>query len=313
MPILLVDTEGTLIYYNEPAEVILDQRFDETGEMAGDEWAQRFALADEERKPIAPEDRPMMMAITERQARFAHGVDAMRQRRMAPRAHHRLAAHRRGRAVPRRDDDLLGGLRCRSRSGARAARSRHPSPRRPATAATRRASRSRGAKERCSCWTRAPASAASRATIARTRAARRHPAHPPAHGPHPGPRILRAALPSRHRGAHLGSGQRHVRACDARLMRYLSPPLFPVSLSDCCTSIVFHEVPCGEFDIGEFRICTALVCHPGPTVGYRIAGPRKRVLDLPAGPRAGAGRAALSRRCRAPGPRAARSPRTRTC
>ena len=66
MPILIVDTEGTLIFYNEPAEVILDQRFDETGEMAADAWTGRFAIADEARNPIAPEDRPMMMALSER-------------------------------------------------------------------------------------------------------------------------------------------------------------------------------------------------------------------------------------------------------
>jgi PAS domain-containing protein len=66
VPILLVDTAGTLIYYNEPAEVILDQRFEESGEMAADTWSGRFALADEERKPIAQEDRPLMMAISER-------------------------------------------------------------------------------------------------------------------------------------------------------------------------------------------------------------------------------------------------------
>ena len=66
MPILLVDTEGTLIFYNEPAEVILDQRFEESGEMAADTWSGRFALADEERKPIAQEDRPLMLAISER-------------------------------------------------------------------------------------------------------------------------------------------------------------------------------------------------------------------------------------------------------
>ncbi len=70
MPILIVDTEGTLIYYNEPAEVILDQRFDETGEMSADEWTGRFAIADEVRKPIAPEDRPLMMAISERMPVF---------------------------------------------------------------------------------------------------------------------------------------------------------------------------------------------------------------------------------------------------
>lgn len=66
MPILIVDTEGTLIYYNEPAEVILDQRFEETGEVPADEWTGRFAIENEERKPIAPEDRPMMMALSER-------------------------------------------------------------------------------------------------------------------------------------------------------------------------------------------------------------------------------------------------------
>ena len=66
MPILLVDTDGRLIYYNEPAEVILGQRFDETGEIAADTWSRLFAVEDEERKPIAQEDRPMMLALSER-------------------------------------------------------------------------------------------------------------------------------------------------------------------------------------------------------------------------------------------------------
>jgi PAS domain-containing protein len=66
MPILIVDTEGRLIFYNEPAEAILNQRFEETGEIAADTWSTLFALADEERKPIAQEDRPTMMALSER-------------------------------------------------------------------------------------------------------------------------------------------------------------------------------------------------------------------------------------------------------
>jgi hypothetical protein len=66
MPILLVDTEGTLIYFNEPAEDILNQRFEETGEIAADTWSTLFALTDEERKPIAQEDRPTMRALSER-------------------------------------------------------------------------------------------------------------------------------------------------------------------------------------------------------------------------------------------------------
>lgn len=66
MPILVVDTEGTLIFYNEPAEEILGQRFEETGEIAADTWSTLFALADEERQPIAQESRPMMLALSER-------------------------------------------------------------------------------------------------------------------------------------------------------------------------------------------------------------------------------------------------------
>lgn len=66
MPILILDTAGTLIFYNEPAETILNQRFEETGEIAADTWSTLFALADEERNPIAQEDRPTMMALSER-------------------------------------------------------------------------------------------------------------------------------------------------------------------------------------------------------------------------------------------------------
>ena len=64
----------------------------------------------------------------------------------------------------------------------------------------------------------------------------------------------------------------------ARLKRYLSPPLFPVNLSELPCKLSFHEVPCPETDIGEFRVCCALVCHPGPTVGYRITAPERGVL-----------------------------------
>ena len=62
-----------------------------------------------------------------------------------------------------------------------------------------------------------------------------------------------------------------------RLMRYLSPPLFPVHLSEL-PNITFHQVPSGECDIGEFSVCSALVCHPGPTVGYRVTDPEGGVL-----------------------------------
>ena len=66
MPILIVDTDETLIYYNESAEEILGQHFDETGEMPVDQWTGLFAVADEARRTIATEDRPMMLALADR-------------------------------------------------------------------------------------------------------------------------------------------------------------------------------------------------------------------------------------------------------
>ena len=64
----------------------------------------------------------------------------------------------------------------------------------------------------------------------------------------------------------------------ARLMRYLSPPLFPVNLRELPCELHLHEVSDAEVDIGEFRVATARVCHPGPTVGYRISDATGTVL-----------------------------------
>jgi phosphoribosyl 1,2-cyclic phosphodiesterase len=58
---------------------------------------------------------------------------------------------------------------------------------------------------------------------------------------------------------------------EARLMRYLSPPLFPVSLSELPCKLTFHDLATGVAEIGEFRVSSVLVCHPGPTLGYRLA------------------------------------------
>ena len=55
-----------------------------------------------------------------------------------------------------------------------------------------------------------------------------------------------------------------------RLSRYLSPPFFPVHLRDLACHLTLHEVPGAAADIGPFHISSAMVCHPGPTVGYRI-------------------------------------------
>ena len=56
-----------------------------------------------------------------------------------------------------------------------------------------------------------------------------------------------------------------------RLSRYLSPPLFPVRLRDLPRLPTLHDVvEVGTFEVGPFTVHAELVCHPGPTVGYRI-------------------------------------------
>jgi ribonuclease BN (tRNA processing enzyme) len=51
---------------------------------------------------------------------------------------------------------------------------------------------------------------------------------------------------------------------------YFSPPLFPVHLDSLPGRIEFHDVPTGEWEIGDLRLRAEPVNHPGPTVGYRL-------------------------------------------
>jgi ribonuclease BN (tRNA processing enzyme) len=67
----------------------------------------------------------------------------------------------------------------------------------------------------------------------------------------------------------------------SRLLRYVSPPLFPVSVRDLSTRLYFHELSIDMFEIGEFCIISQLVIHPNPTVGYRITHKDKTVTYLP--------------------------------
>lgn len=66
-----------------------------------------------------------------------------------------------------------------------------------------------------------------------------------------------------------------------RLLRYLSPPLFPVSVRELLSELRFYELPSVNIEIGEFTIMSQLVMHYNPTLGYRIQGPNATVTFLP--------------------------------
>jgi PAS domain-containing protein len=66
IPIFVVDAEGTLLFYNEPAEGMLGRRFDEAGEMRLEAWSTMFLPTDEKGGRIPPEGLPLVIAVRER-------------------------------------------------------------------------------------------------------------------------------------------------------------------------------------------------------------------------------------------------------
>ena len=85
-PIFVVKPNGDLLFYNEPAEVLLGSRFDETGLMPFQEWATAFTPTDDDGVPIPPDKLPL--AIAAQQERPAQGtmsivgLDGQRRRLM---------------------------------------------------------------------------------------------------------------------------------------------------------------------------------------------------------------------------------------
>ena len=56
--------------------------------------------------------------------------------------------------------------------------------------------------------------------------------------------------------------------------------MFPVRLRDL-PRLRLHEVAGGEVEIGPFVVTARFVCHPNPTVGYRIEAPGAVLAYLP--------------------------------
>jgi phosphoribosyl 1,2-cyclic phosphodiesterase len=54
-----------------------------------------------------------------------------------------------------------------------------------------------------------------------------------------------------------------------------------VLLRELPSELHLHEVPRGDFEIGEFRVSSVLICHPNPTVGYRLSTAEGVLTYLP--------------------------------
>jgi PAS domain-containing protein len=65
MPIFLVDPQGTLLFYNAAAELILGRRFDESGPLPLEEWGTIFTPVDVPGGGLAPNEMPLVIALNE--------------------------------------------------------------------------------------------------------------------------------------------------------------------------------------------------------------------------------------------------------
>ncbi len=66
MPVFIVNPEGDLIFYNEPAEAILGLNYAETGAMPASEWSTVFQPVEQDGRSIPPEELPLMIALSSR-------------------------------------------------------------------------------------------------------------------------------------------------------------------------------------------------------------------------------------------------------
>lgn len=65
-PVFLIDEDGALEYYNEPAEELLGQRYEETGQIPLETWGKLWAPTDLDGRPLAPDELPVAVAARER-------------------------------------------------------------------------------------------------------------------------------------------------------------------------------------------------------------------------------------------------------
>ena len=66
-PMFVVDPEGDLVYFNEPAEEILGTTYAEEGEMTAEEWGTAFKPQDLRTGEVVPrESLPLSIALSEK-------------------------------------------------------------------------------------------------------------------------------------------------------------------------------------------------------------------------------------------------------
>lgn len=81
VPVILVDTAGTVVFYNEPAERMLGVRFEETGRIDREEVDRLVELSDDPTES-ADATHPLEIALRERRPAHAHRLMLRRSDRV---------------------------------------------------------------------------------------------------------------------------------------------------------------------------------------------------------------------------------------
>ena len=63
VPVFIVNPEGDLLFYNEPAEGLLGQKFEDTGAMPVNDWGSAFSQHDENGEAIPLEELPLVSTL----------------------------------------------------------------------------------------------------------------------------------------------------------------------------------------------------------------------------------------------------------
>jgi PAS domain-containing protein len=71
VPVFIVDPEGNLLFYNEPAEQVLGVKYEDTGEMPVARWSTMFTPRDKNGQLLPPGQLPLVKTL--QQQKPAHG------------------------------------------------------------------------------------------------------------------------------------------------------------------------------------------------------------------------------------------------
>ena len=80
---------------------------------------------------------------------------------------------------------------------------------------------------------------------------------------------------------HIWGPASPTRSLQERIAMYMSPPLFPVHVTEVPSHPTFHDAPEIAWNIGTARILAQSVSHNGPTVGYRIEEAGRALAYIP--------------------------------